>query len=191
MSSHTTPPFRLFHFVPHSSTASSASTDDGNTTTDTDDDRATLRGRSTSHSKPRLRTAAVKPSTIDAATTRRGSVSSTSGGSGRHPLQPRRISFTRSKSPLPPTQTTNGNDASAALRKASPVPHRIKQGVNYQHILPPVFYFSFRTLFSTKVRMFYMDSSEACETTLLLASMVFAAKSLGKCCSETWTSLGG
>ena len=74
-------------------------------TSDTDDDRATLRGRPTSHSRPTRYHAAVKPPVIDASKTRRDSVSSTSGSSGRHRLQPMRISFTRSKSPLPPTKT--------------------------------------------------------------------------------------
>lgn len=174
----------------HCSTASSASTDDGDTSTDTDDDRATLRGRSTSHTRPRLHSTAVKPSTTDAAATRRGSVSSTSGSSGHHRLQAMRISFTRSKSPLPPTQTISGNDASTSLRKVSPVPPRMKQGINYRHILPPAFYFSFRIPFSKKVRRFYIDSSAACEAILLLVSMVFAAKSLAKYRSETWTSIG-
>ena len=181
----------LFHVVLHSSAASSASTDDGDTTTDTDNDRTTLRGRPTSHSRPRLHSAVVKPSTTDAPKTRRGSVSSTSGSSGRHRLQPVRISFTRSKSPLPPTRAINGNHPSTSLRKASPVPSRIKQGINYQHILPPAFYFSFRIPFTKAVHRFYIDSSEACEAILLLVSMVFAAKSLAKYRTETWTSIGG
>ena len=178
------------HVVSHPSAASSTNTDDGDTTTDTDDDCVTLRGRSTSHSGPKPYNAAVKPSTADSAKTRRGSVSSTSGSSGRHRLQPMRISFTRSKSPLPPTTTINENDASTSLRKASPLPPRIKPGTNYQHILPPAFHFSFRFPFSTKFHSFYIDSSEACETILLLVSMVFAAKSLAKHRSETWTSIG-
>ncbi|KAF9648803.1 hypothetical protein BDM02DRAFT_3095826, partial [Thelephora ganbajun] len=94
-----------------SGTASSASTDDGDTTTDTDDDHATLRGRQTSHSRPGRYNAAVKPPTTGATKTRRDSVSSTSGSPGRHHLRPVRLSFTRSKSPLPPTQAANGNDA--------------------------------------------------------------------------------
>lgn len=189
-SPHSPSSFRLFHAVSYSSTVSSASTDDGDTTTDTDDDCATLRGRSNSHSKPRPHKSAVKPSTTDTAKTRRGSVSSASGGSGRHHLQPMRISFTRSKSPLPPTQTVNRNEESNSLRRASPVP-RIRPGINYRHILPSAFYFSIRTPVSKKVRRFYIDSSEACEAILLLASMVFAAKSLAKYRSETRTSIGG
>ena len=172
----------------HSSTASSTSTDAGDSTTDSDDDCATLRGRSTSHSRPSRYNAAVKPSTTDAAKTRRGSVSS--GSSGHHRFQPTRITFTRSKSPLPPTQGTNGGDASPSLRKASPAPPRIKQGMSYQQLLPPAFYFSFRTPFSEKVRRFYIDSSKGCEAILLLVSMVFAAKSLANHHSETWTSIG-
>lgn len=188
---HISPSSHLFHLVLHFSAASSASTDAEDTTTDTDDDRATLRGRSTSHSRPYRYNAPVKPSTTDAAKTRRGSVSSTSGSSGRHPLQPLRIAFTRSKSPLPPPQDVNGNDASPSFRKASPIPSRIKQGTSYQHILPPAFCFSFRAPFSETVRRFYIDSSKACEATLLLGSMVFAAKRLSEYNSEIRTSTGG
>ena len=183
--------YHSFHLVLSSSAASSTSTDVGDTTSDTDDDRATLRGRPTSHSRPNRHSAAVKPSTTDAAKTRRGSVSSTSGSSGRHHLQPTRISFTRSKSPLPPPQVVNGDDISPAFRKTSPIPFRIKQGLGYQHILPPAFYFSFRTPFSEKVRRFYIDSSKACEAVLLLGSMLFAAKCLSDRNSEIWTSTGG
>jgi len=102
-----------------------------------------------------------------------------------------RISFTRSRSPLPPPQPINGNDAPPPFRTASPIPSRIKQGINYRHILPPAFQFSFRTPFSEKIRRFYIDSSKACEATLLLGSMVFAAKCLSEHQSETWTSIGG
>jgi len=189
--SHVSPPFHSFHSALRSSAASSASTDAGNTTTDTDDDRATLRGRPTSHSRPRRYNAPVKLSTIDATKTRRGSVSSPSSSSGRHPLQPSRVSFTRSKSPLPPPRDVNGDDASPSFRKNSPTPFRIKQGTSYQHILLPAFYFSFRAPFSEKVRRFYIDSSKACEATLLLGSMVFAAKRLSEHSSEIRTSIGG
>ena len=102
-----------------------------------------------------------------------------------------RVSFTRSRSPLPPPQAVNGNDAPPPFRTASPMPPRIKQGINYQHILPPAFHFSFRTPFSEKIRRFYIDSSKACEATLLLGSMVFAAKCLSEHKSEIWTSIGG
>lgn len=189
-SPHILPPFHSFHPALHSSAASSASTDAGDTTTDTDDDRATLRGRPTSHSRPSRYNAKVKPSTNDAAKTRRGSVSSASGSSGRHHLQPTRISFTRSKSPLPLPQAVNGNDASPSFRTASPVSSRIKQGISHQYLLPPAFYFSFRAPFSEKVRRFYIDSSKACEATLLLGSMVFAAKRLSEDNSEIWMSIG-
>jgi len=175
----------------HSSTASSTSTDDGDTSTDTDDDRATLRGRPISHSRPNRHNPTVKPLATEAAKTRRGSVSSTSGSSGRHHLQPMRVSFTRSRSPLPPTQAVNGNDASPSFRTASPIPSRIKQGISYQHILPPAFYLSFRAPFSEKVRRFQIDSSKACEAMLLLGSMIFAAKSLSRHNSEIWTPVGG
>lgn len=185
----------LVHVALHFSTASSASTDAGDTTTDTDDDRATLRGRQTPHSTPHSRptryNVAVKSPTTDSVKTRRGSVSSTSGSSGRHHLQPMRVSFTRSKSPLPPPQAVNGNDAPPSFRKASPIPSRIKQGTSYQHILPPAFYFSFRSPLSENVRRFHIDSSKACEAMLLLGSMVFAAKRLSEHSSEIWTSIGG
>jgi len=190
-SPHTSPPFHLFHLVSPFRADSSASTDAGDTTTDSDDDHATLRGRPTSHSRPSRYNTAVNPSTTDAAKTRRGSVSSTSGSSGRHRLQPRRVSFTRSKSPLPPVQGINGNGASPTFRTDSPIPSRIKQGTICQHILPPAFYFSFRTPFSEKDRRFYIDSSKACEVTLLVGSMVFAAKCLSERDSEVWTSIGG
>lgn len=183
--------FHPFNLVSPLRAGSSASTDSGDTTTDTDDDRATLRGRPTSHSRPSRYNAAVKPSTTDATKTRRSSVSSTSGSSGRHRLQPMRVAFTRSKSPLPPPQTVDGNGASPSFRTASPVPSRIKQGTGYQYILPPAFYFCFRTPFSEKVRRFYIDSSKACEATLLLGSMFFAAKCLFERDSEIWTSIGG
>jgi hypothetical protein len=114
---HTSPPFHPFHPALCFSAASSTNTDTGDTTTDTDDDHATLRGRSTSHSRPRRYNAPVKPSATDAAKTRRGSVSSTSGSSGRHPLQPMRVSFTRSKSPLPLPRDVNGNDAPPPFRR--------------------------------------------------------------------------
>ena len=183
--------FHSFYLISPFRAGSSASTDAGDTTTDTDDDRATLRGRPTSHSRPSRYNAAVKPSTTDATKTRRGSVSSTSGSSGRHSLQPTRVSFTRSKSPLPPPQGVNGNGASPSFQTASPIPSRIKQGTSYQHILPQAFYFCFRTPFSEKVRRFYVDSSKAGEATLLLGSMVFAAKCLSERDSEIWTSIGG
>lgn len=183
--------YHSFHLVLSSSAASSASTDTGDTTSDTDDDRATLRGRPTSHSRLNRYDATVKPPTTDTAKTRRDSVSSTSGSSGRHHLQPTRISFTRSKSPVPPLQVVNGNDVSPAFRKTSPIPFRIKQGMGYQHILPPAFYFSFRTPFSERLRRFYIDSSKACEAVLLFGSMLFAAKCLSDHNSEIWTPIGG
>lgn len=172
------------------SAASTTCSDTGDSNTDTDDDCATLRGRSTSDSRP-TRHHTVKSQATDTTKTRRGSVSSTSGSSGPQRLQPRRISFTRSKSPLPPAKSVNDVDASPSFRKASPTPFRIKQGITYQHILPPAFYFSFRIPFSENVRRFHIDSSKACETILLLVSMVFAGKSLTKHRSETWISIGG
>jgi len=184
-------PFHSLHSVLYLSAASSANTDAGDTTTDTDDDRATLRGRPTLHSRPTRYNTAIKPPTTDAAKTRRDSVSSTSGSSGRHRLRPTRISFTRSRSPLPPMQVVNENDGSPPLRTVSPIPSRNKQGINYRHLLPPAFHFSFRILFSEKVRRFYIDSSKACEATLLLGSMFFAAKCLSEHNSEMWTSIGG
>jgi len=185
------PPFHSFHSVLHLSAASSVNTDAVDTTTDTDDDRATLRGRPTSHSRPTRYNTAVKPSTTDSAKTRRDSVSSTSGSSGRHHLQPTRVPFTRSKSPLPPMQVVDENHGSPPLRTVSPIPSRTKQGISYQYLLPPAFHFSFRILFSEKVRRFYIDSSKACEATLLLGSMIFAAKCLSEYNSEIWTSIGG
>lgn len=173
------------------SPASSTNTDDGDTTTDTDGDRTTLRGRPISNPRPSRQTAAVKPSTTDAAKTRRNSVSSTSGSSGTHRLRPVRVSFTRSRSPLPPPSAAKGNDAPPPFRITSPIPSRIKQGTNYRHILPPALHFCFRTPFSEKTRRFYIDSSKACEATLLLGSMVFAAKRLSEHNSEIWTSIGG
>jgi hypothetical protein len=174
-----------------SSTASSANTDDGDTTTDTDDDRATLRGRPISQPRHSRQNTTAKPLNADTAKTRRDSISSTSGSSGRHRLRPMRVSFTRSKSPLPPTPAVNGDDASASFRTASPIPSRAKQGISYRHILPPAFYFGFRTPFSETVHRFYIDSSKACEALLLLGSTVYAAKCLSKYNSELWTSIGG
>jgi hypothetical protein len=127
--------------------------------------------------RPRL-----QASTIDSTKTRRGNISSTSGSYFHCPLQPMRLSFTRSKSPLPPPQDINGNDASPPFRRAPPIPSH-KKGRTTSIFPPPAFYLSSGTPLSEKVCRFYIDSSKACGPHSL-EPMVFATERLPEHNSE-------